>query len=337
MFKNPGHKAGTALVLVGRSGVGKSFLGENILGPIIGGRHYSQTNSIENITNNFNAAYANQILIQCDEALSARQRQAAARLKALITDGVQRVEPKGVDAYFTPLHARFLFTSNETEDAIHLDQGYDDRRYTVLEVSNIYKDRLEEYWLPFLEWLEQPDIRAKIHRFLLDHTYDESMIRLPLRSKAEEKMQQRSWDAVDGWLATMVSRGHPLDEECHEHWFDAPYRSNDKSKFSKAIDRREWPRWISWIALERDFERYRKTLKTHNEKMNSIQLSIALRERACMTPRLLKRLDRVPSTTKPVTAAKKFLPRCACVNLRLLKQLKITCPPDMDLSVAKQI
>ena len=107
-----------------------------------------------------------------------------------------------------------MFTSNEQEDAIHLDQGYDDRRYTVLEVPAIhqatpYNNELKEYWLPFIKWLEVEDNISRLHRYLLDHEYDRSLIRLPLQSEAKERMQQRSWDVIDGWLATMLSRGHP--------------------------------------------------------------------------------------------------------------------------------
>ena len=289
IIQQPGDKPGTALVLVGRSGVGKSFLGENILKRIIGSRHFSQSNSIDHIISSFNAAYSNQLLIQCDEALSARQRTAAARLKSLITDGMQRVEPKGVDAYFTPLHARFLFTSNEQEDAIHLDQGYDDRRYTVLEVPAIhqatpYNTELKDYWLPFVTWLEVDDNISRLHRYLLDHEYDRSLIRLPLQSAAKERMQQRSWDVIDGWLAAMLSRGHPLSESNHAHWFDAPQVSDGEEKLSRVIDRREWPKWISWTALEKDFLSYLRSLRTRTEPLNSIQLARALSERGIYDP-----------------------------------------------------
>ena len=278
IFQTPAEKAGTALVLVGRSGVGKTFLGEQIIGKIIGDRHYIQTNAISHVVDKFNAAYTNKLLIQCDEAMSARQRVAASQLKALITDSKQRVEPKGVDVYQVPLHARFLFTSNETAEAIHLDQGYDDRRYTVLEVSPVHKGQLHDYWSPLVKWLNEDGTFAKIHRFLLDHEYDTPFIRLPIRSAAKERMQQRSWDAFDGWLAQMLSREHPLSAEAHNAWWDAPW-APPEGTFTSQIERVWWPTWISMEALERDFRMYVKSHAPKTILLNETQLGKEFRAR----------------------------------------------------------
>ena len=292
IFKAPGNKAGTALVLVGRSGAGKTFLGENIIGKIIGDRHYSQTTSIAHLTGHFNLLYGNQLLIQCDEATNSWQRSEAAKLKALITDAKQRIEPKGVDAYFAPLHARLLFTSNETEEALYLNQGRDDRRYTVLEVSGAKKGKIDEYWLPFLEWLESPDILAKIHRYLRDHRYSKASIKTPLGTLAKERMQQRSWDPTDAWMAEMLSRGHPLSDETHQHWSDAP-RVMPDGDFSRMIDRTDWPVWVSPDALARDYRDFLKTQGTRTRPMSSGVMALYLRDRGLYPAELTTAADTV--------------------------------------------
>lgn len=280
IFQEPGNKSGTALVLVGLPGVGKTFLGENIIGPIIGERHFGQANAIAHVTHNFNSLYANQLLIQCDEALSARQKAEASRLKALITDAKQRVENKGIDAYRNPSHARFIFTSNETEEAIHLDQGYDDRRYTVLEVPPVEKGHLEEYWFPLAEWCRNLDNLAKVHRYLRDHEYNKALIKLPLRTAAKETMQQRSWDELDGWLAAMLTRDFPLSEEAHQNWYDAPFKRSKHSPWSADIEREYWPAWISWEALALDYRIWLRSQPGRHVPLNAAQLSSMLQGRA---------------------------------------------------------
>ena len=277
IFQHPAQKPGTALVLVGTTGIGKTFLGEHILGPIIGEKHYVQTNSVEALTGNFNAPFGNKLLIQCDEAINPRQRAVAARLKSLITDKVQRIEPKGIDAHFVPNHARLLFTTNE-EDAIFLNQGYDDRRYTVLEPSACEKGNVKEYWLPFLAWLAKPETLPRIHRHLLDHEYDKTLIRAPLQTEAKERMQQRNWDPFEAWVAEMLSRNHPLSEAAHEHWSDAPLLV--EQGWNQMIDRSAWPEWLSPEALARD---YRLFLKADHWRttaaMPSALIMRALRQR----------------------------------------------------------
>ena len=287
LFQNPGNKPGTALVLVGKPGAGKTFLGEHILGPIIGHQHYVQANSIQHVIGNFNAPYSRKILIQCDEALNAQQRAAAARLNALITDSQQRVEPKGVDSYQLPMHARFFFTSNEADDAIYLGHGYDDRRYTVLEVSDKHVDtpensEWEDYWKPRIEWASKEINLRKFYRYLLDHEYDRNKIQRPLRSSAKNRMQQASWDSIDGWLARMISTGHPLQLDSHGYWHDAPLRRGNE--YIQEVDRTSWPDMISFSALEHDFLDYLRRFNVKAPALNAAQISRALHERGLRDP-----------------------------------------------------
>ena len=250
IFKYPAEKCGTALVLVGQEGAGKTILGEQVIGKIIGDRHYAVSSSIENVTRNFNAAYGEKLLIQCDEALNARQRWQAARLKALITDAHQMVEPKGVDPYKVALHARMLFTSNDVEDAMYLSAT--DRRYTVFKVSN-RRVADTSYWKNFVGWLKKDDNLSKLHRWFIDLDYDRTKLHRPLDSAERRMMQQASWDAVDEWLAIMVARDHPISEDSHKK----PWYAFATRKRPKLIDR-QWPDYVYSSALLADFEQHQR-------------------------------------------------------------------------------
>jgi len=263
IFQHPGDKCGTALVLVGQQGAGKSFLGHQIINKIIGAQHAATTNNVESITKDFNVAFDNKIFTQCDEATNNRQRGIANKLKALITDPERRVEPKGIDSYFKPNHSRFCFTSNDTEDAMNIRDGMEDRRYTVIKVPP-YKCgavKQKEYWIPFLEWLTTENL-SKIHRWLLDLKYDRGLIRSPLMTAAKTEMVQRSWDPFDAWLAAMVSREHPIAEECHDNWYDAT-----KEGMNKHIDRDGWPDYVSMTALVKDYTRHVRLNNLKNADM----------------------------------------------------------------------
>jgi hypothetical protein len=255
LFQEPNRKAGTALVLVGLPGIGKSFLGEHFLIPMIGS-HAVTTSSAERAAMGFNALFDNKIFIQCDEAISSRQRVIAARLKSLITDPTIVIEPKGIDPYEKPNHMRLLFTSNEVHDAVFLSDGVHDRRYTVIEVSNIHRGEINKYWRPLVDWANAEGNRAKVHRFLLDYSYTPSFIRVPLQTAAKSLMQEHSMNAFDKWLSVCVSRGFPIAEKLHRHWYDAPI---DKTK---EIRRDKWPLLVNFSALTEDLGALSKNIFT---------------------------------------------------------------------------
>ncbi|HSW70606.1 MAG TPA: primase-helicase family protein [Gammaproteobacteria bacterium] len=280
IFQEPSKKAGTALVLVGLPGIGKSFLGEHFLIPIIGS-HSVTTSSADRAAQGFNALFDNKIYVQCDEAISSRQRITAARLKSLITDPTLIIEPKGIDPYEKPNHMRMLFTSNEIHDAVFLSDGIHDRRYTVIQVSDIHRAD-SQYWVPLARWSTNQTNLSKVHRFLLDYSYQDSFIRFPLSTAAKVLMQEHSMSKFDQWLSAWVSRRHPLSEKAHEKWYDSPVGS------STEVDRSEWPHMINYAALTRDLwldyrirlteNQIRRELMRRGFKIESIPQRLAVRD-----------------------------------------------------------
>lgn len=277
LFQEPHKKPGTAFVLVGQQGAGKSLLGHAILGPIIGPKHYASTNTVDSVVRSFNAAFACRVLVQCDEAINNRQRSMASKLKSIITDPLTLVEPKGVDAFFLPNHVRFFFTSNDVEDALFLGEGLDDRRYTVFEISARKKGLVREFWLPFVKWLESEGTLAKVHRYLKDYSYVKAEIQAPLLTDAKVRMQRHSWDAVDSWLASMLARDYPISVEAHDEWWDAFTSDNDNTE----INRERWPDFVSLSALARDYKRHACSLPKglHAPAMNETQIAQAMARR----------------------------------------------------------
>jgi hypothetical protein len=94
LFQKPREKTGTALVLRGKMGTGKSKLGE-VFGSLISS-HYVQIDEGRYVTGQFNSHMANCLLLQADEAVWAGDKSAEGRLKGLVTSEYQMIEAKGV-------------------------------------------------------------------------------------------------------------------------------------------------------------------------------------------------------------------------------------------------
>jgi hypothetical protein len=255
IFQYPSKKPGVALVLVGVQGAGKTFFGERLIAPLVGKAHYTQVNSIAQLTDKFNAIADNKIFIQCDEAIHSYQKEIASRLKSIITDETMTVEPKGVNSYKKPNHMRFLFTSNEESTAIFIDPSPFERRFTVSRVSKARANDME-YWSRMHLWASAN--REKLLRWLLDRKYDRIDIHRPLMTDAKRNIQRISVDAEVAWIISRVASGFLLSDKTHKHWFEA-YHSRfieDIDKKNDVLRRDHWPDVVQAAALEADFKSY---------------------------------------------------------------------------------
>lgn len=255
ILQEPADKPGTALVLVGEHGAGKSFLGEGIMRPIIGPTHSTQTNKIDALTSQFNKAAENRIFVQCDESSHSGSRMAADALKSIISDKTIQIEPKGVDRYEAPNNMRLLFTSNREANAVFIDGSAYERRYTVLKVSS-ERAKDTEWWKELREWVDEN--LPKVMRWLLDRKYSKETIRRPHETLAKRLIQVNGLDPEVAYVIERLEQDFPITESAHEHWFDAYNEAEmpPKEQSRDAIHRDVWPDILRVGALEEDFRRW---------------------------------------------------------------------------------
>jgi hypothetical protein len=273
LFQQPGFKPGTTLVLIGVQGAGKSFLGERIIGRIIGERHYAHTNDVEGLTSKFNQIADNKIFIQCDEATHSYQRGMASKLKSLITDERITIEPKGINSFQKPNHIHYLFTSNNKESPIFIDPSPHERRFMVLNVSPEKATDLT-YWTAIRDWTERNI--TKIARWLLDYKYDKAFIRRPLQTAAKRAIQRQGVDPEVSWILNRIGLNFPLDVNVHTHWWHAFNTATitDHDKVHDSLRRDEWPDRVSMPILEADFKSY---IRQHGKSVYSGSVISVLR------------------------------------------------------------
>lgn len=290
IFQNPSDKAGTALVLVGEQGVGKSFLFEKVLRPIIGEAHFAKVGATEKLTARFNAHMGGKLLIQGEEVVSSNRRADAETLKDAITSGKRTIEPKGKDSFEMTDYARYGFTSNHTDNAVNI--GVRDRRYTIAHVSDKYAFLLGQgphseqaiFWTKMHSWCETKDENghrvphrenlAKLHRYLADLPLNRSLIRSAHDTAIKRMTQQNSSRGMDAWLLSLIELSNPFDS----------MREHDRGTgHSFAITRKgtvgatdQWPEFVSYSKLEQSLRQY--TSREYGESRSAQQLAKYFKE-----------------------------------------------------------
>ncbi|MGP1397161.1 MAG: primase-helicase family protein [Inquilinaceae bacterium] len=131
LFQRPWEKPGTALVLQGAQGTGKSKVGE-VIGSLMP-RYYVHAASPRFILGRFNGHLQKGLLLHADEGFWAGDHEAESKLKDLVTGHDLFIEFKGVEPFTVPNLVRLLVTGNR--DWI-VPAGMEERRFAVIEVSD---------------------------------------------------------------------------------------------------------------------------------------------------------------------------------------------------------
>jgi hypothetical protein len=205
MLQRPRYKVGSALVLRGRMGTGKSKLGE-VVGSLIA-PHYVQVDEGRYITGSFNSHMANCLLLQADEAVWAGDKAAEGRLKGLITSDVQLVEAKRVDPIRMPNYVHCIMTSNENWV---VPAGVDERRFCVLDVH----PRRAQNHAYFKEMEEELNAggRQRLLYDLLNFDLGSVNLRKIPKTKALLDQKLRSLDSVTSYWFSRLWDGSTTTE-----------------------------------------------------------------------------------------------------------------------------
>jgi len=201
LFQQPGRKKGTALVLTGTQGSGKSIIG-HVLGKILG-RHYLSASDEAHITGRFNAHQEGLLLLHSDEATFAGDHAAVAKLKDFITRSEMTIERKGVDAIVVANHARLLVTS---EQQWVVPAALLERRFAVFELASDHVQD-HDYFGRLMAQMEAGGYEALLHH-LLNYSYEPGLIRRIPNTDALVEQKELSLTPEDGWLYDILVRGY---------------------------------------------------------------------------------------------------------------------------------
>jgi hypothetical protein len=201
MVQAPQRLTGTALVLRGPMGSGKSYVGE-VLGRLLGTGLYSKVSKPDELTGRFNSHHQGKILLQVEEGFFAGNRAAVGALKHMITSDRVRIEGKFRDSYEIPNFCRLLITSNEEWV---IPAGWSERRFTVIDISGTRKD--DWTYHAAMRALMENGGYAKLLHVLLDTPIDFKLLSRPYNTTALRDQQLASLEADQRWLYDILHAG----------------------------------------------------------------------------------------------------------------------------------
>lgn len=142
IIQNPMDKPGSSLVI--RSpigGTGKSTFAYYLRKAF--GRYAVTLTAKNQLVGNFNAIQEGRILVVAEEAFFSGDHEANNALKNMISDSTIVIERKGIDAFETTNHARYILISND--DAVVQATLGNSRRYMVLTCGDAQRDNADYF------------------------------------------------------------------------------------------------------------------------------------------------------------------------------------------------
>ncbi len=203
IVQRPRERIGTAIVLRGKRGAGKTKVGE-VVGSLFPS-HYFLVDDPRYLTGNFNAHMASCLLLQVDEGFWAGDKTAEGRLKGLTTAPMQMIEAKGIDPIRLKNYVRLLFSSNE--DWV-IPAGMDERRFCVLDVA-AHSVQNFEYFAEMDAEMDHGGREALLADLLSLDLDAPGAPNLRVIPKTEALLEQklRSLDPISNWWFERLSDG----------------------------------------------------------------------------------------------------------------------------------
>jgi hypothetical protein len=206
LIQRPAERIGTALVLRGPQGVGKTIVGE-MIGRLLG-PHYQLVSEPRYITGRFNSHLAACLLLQLDEGVWGGDHVAAGRLKDLITGSEHLIEYKGKEPVRVKNYVRLLITSN---NEWVVPAGLEERRFAVLDVGEEHQQDTWYFRRVREQMLEQGGLGALLHYLQTYDITDIPLREIPVTSALHEQIVRSLPDDLAWWIDLLMAGQLPGD------------------------------------------------------------------------------------------------------------------------------
>jgi hypothetical protein len=202
LVQKPFNKPGTAVVLTGAQGIGKSTL-VGMLKHLFG-NHAIVLPSAELLTRNFNSHLMSRALVAIEE--TPIKPRDANLVKQIITADRIVCEPKGVDPFEVDNHLHLIISTNER---FAVPAQHDERRYGVFQVSDRQKENTEYFGKRRAWFYKQGGAEVVLH-FLQQYDYSGVDLRTAPRTRGLAEQKIANLGPIDRMIYEGLQSGEML-------------------------------------------------------------------------------------------------------------------------------
>lgn len=166
--KEPTKLSNVALIFRSVEGVGKDLFFNWFGNKILGSRFYINTSDVNAIYGKFNTSIEDKIVIVLNEAKGKNNYEIDNRIKDNITNKINRIEHKGLNAYEQNNCIQFIYLTN-SDNPVKIDPT--DRRFVAIDCYNELANN-KEYIDDIISEMESGDYDKVFFEFLMNMKSD---------------------------------------------------------------------------------------------------------------------------------------------------------------------
>jgi hypothetical protein len=210
LVQQPHIKPGTAMVLIGPKGAGKSFFGKKIR-QLLGLDICFKTAARDDLFGNWNDHLEHSLFVQLEEAIWAGSHKEMSELNEYITGDSISIKTRFHSTKQSLSMMRFLLNANPGEGTRGwtIPATWDERRYSALYVSEEQMNKKEEYFDPIDAQLDNGGYEALMYYFMHFPIHKYNLTRgLETDALRDQKAKTAAMDkSVKGWWIRYVHSG----------------------------------------------------------------------------------------------------------------------------------
>lgn len=212
IIQEPHEKMGTAVVVRGLKGTGKSIVAEYVAKLMPGN---SMAISRQNqLLGRFNDHLVAKLFILLEEAVWAGDKAAESVLKDLVTAHIQSIEGKGLSIIQVPDYSRLWLCTN-AEWAV--PATWDERRFFVLEASADYKEDAE-YFGAIRDQMKNGGLEAMMYDLKTLYRAGWVNLRKPPKTPWLAEQVGRSFKSQEKWWHAVLTDGVIEGSHTKHYW-----------------------------------------------------------------------------------------------------------------------